>query len=129
MFVENCLYTKFYQSSRIIFHSQSRSIHLCSLNLKSNGQNDKNYSRRRVVVTGIGIISPIGCNTEIAWKNILNGFCGIKKLEDIAYETLPCKIAAKITDNELNLNDHFTKSELRSIAPASAYALLAGKRI
>lgn len=129
MFVENCLCTKFYQSSRLILHLQRHSIHLCSLNSKSNAQNERNYSRHRVVVTGIGIISPVGCNTELAWTNILNGFCGIKKLEDDAYKTLPCKIAAKITDSELNLNDHFSKSELRSIAPASAYALLAGERI
>lgn len=83
--------------------------------------------RRRVVVTGVGVISPVGCRTEIAWKNILNGVCGIKKLTDPVYTSLPCKIAAKIGENDLNLNEKYSKSELRSLAPATAYALLAGK--
>lgn len=83
-------------------------------------------SRRRVVVTGIGVVSPVGCGAEIAWKNILNGVCGIKRLRYPAYETLPCKIAAKIDDDELKLSEQFSKSELRSLAPATAYALLAG---
>lgn len=79
-----------------------------------------------MVVTGVGVISPVGQNSEIAWKNILNSVCGIKKLQDPAYETLPCKIAAKIDDEELKLSEQFSKSELRSLAPATAYALLAG---
>lgn len=83
-------------------------------------------SRRRVVVTGVGVVSPVGSGAEIAWKNILKGVCGIKRLQDPAYETLPCKIAAKIDDDELKLSEQFSKSELRSLAPATAYALLAG---
>lgn len=83
-------------------------------------------SRRRVVVTGVGVVSPVGSGAEIAWKNILNGVCGIKRLRNPAYGTLPCKIAAKIDDDELKLSEHFSKSELRSLAPATAYALLAG---
>lgn len=83
-------------------------------------------SRRRVVVTGVGVVSPVGSGAEIAWKNILKGVCGIKRLQDPAYETLPCKIAAKIDDDELKLSEQFSKSELRSLATATAYALLAG---
>lgn len=95
--------------------------------LCSTESSTKTIGHRRVVVTGLGVISPIGCTTPIAWQNILNGECGIKQLTDKAYETLPCKIAAKIDKNELKLDDNFTKSELRSHAPATIYALLAGK--
>lgn len=90
----------------------------------STSQSQK--SRRRVVVTGVGVISPVGSGAEIAWKNILNGVCGIRRLQEPTYETLPCKIAAKIDDDELKLSEKFSKSELRSLAPATAYALLAG---
>lgn len=81
---------------------------------------------RRVVVTGLGVISPVGCNVPTAWNNVLSGFCGISRLTDPAYDTLPCKIAAKIRESDLKLEDHFSKSELRAIAPATAFALLAG---
>lgn len=86
-------------------------------------------ARRRVVVTGIGIVSPIGCSTEAAWKSVLNGTCGIRKLEGQAYDGLPCRIAAKITEDDLKLTDHFSTSELKPLAPASAYALIAGNSI
>lgn len=85
--------------------------------------------RRRVVVTGVGVVSPVGSGADIAWNNILNGICGIKRLQDPAYQTVPCKIAAKIDDDELKLSEQFSKSELRSLAPATAYALLAGMNI
>lgn len=83
-------------------------------------------ARRRVVVTGMGIVSPIGCNVETAWDNILKGVCGIRKLEDNAFDNLPCKIAAKISENDLKLTDHLSRSEVKTVAPATAYALIAG---
>lgn len=100
-------------------------IHTNSRNF-SNSPTRK-ASKRRVVVTGLGVVSPVGCDTKTAWNNILSGSCGIKKLSDSAYETLPCKVAAKISDEELKLDKHFSKSDLRALAPATAYALIAGK--
>lgn len=82
--------------------------------------------RRRVVVTGCGVISPIGCDTATAWNSILNCSCGIRML-DSKYESLPCKIAAKISEEDLNLAAHFSRSELRSLAKTTVYALMAGK--
>lgn len=108
------------------FHK--RCIQLCAPAL-SQSTSLNNQNRRRVVVTGVGIISPVGCNTELAWQNIQKGFCGIKQLKDPGYESLPCKIAAKIDDNDLKLSETFSKSELRSLAPATAYALMAGKLV
>ena len=49
-------------------------------------------SLRRVVITGMGIISPLGCGVKNAWKALLEGKCGIVKLEEPDYEKLPCKI-------------------------------------
>lgn len=83
--------------------------------------------RRRVVVTGVGIVSPVGCNIKSAWMNILNGYCGITTISDDKYQTLPCKIAAKINDTDLKIEEHLSKSELRSISSATAYAIIAGK--
>ncbi|CAH1104269.1 unnamed protein product [Psylliodes chrysocephalus] len=86
--------------------------------------------QRRVVVTGIGVISPVGTGIKEAWKNIIAGKSGISKLEDPEYQTLPCKIAGFIKDNgsKINLSNYFSKSELKTMAPATAYALLATKQ-
>lgn len=97
-------------------------------NLSSNPADTlQKPSKRRVVVTGLGVISPVGCNTQTAWSNILKGFCGIQPLTGASYDSLPCKIAAQINREDLKLDERFSKSELRAIAPATAYALLAGK--
>lgn len=101
--------------------SQKRNIHQCLINFKSN-----DHVRRRVVVTGIGTVSPVGCDTNTAWTNILNGYCGIKSLNDPVYNSLPCRIAAKIDENHIKLEENFSKTELRSIAPSTTYALIAG---
>lgn len=107
--------------------SQLRSFKFYTSNYQSIGNESDQYEqRRRVVVTGVGVVSPIGCDTATAWNNILNGYCGIKSLDDQQYESLPCKIAAKISDEDLKLSAHFSKSELRSLAKTSAYALIAG---
>lgn len=99
--------------------------HWTQLQINKN-QFEKDDQRRRVVVTGLGVVSPVGCNVKLAWENIINGYCGIKTLNDPAYESLPCKIAAKISEEDLNLDDHFSKSERRSFSSATAYALIAG---
>lgn len=103
-----------------------RSANHKQISCYSTASNERNESRCRVVVTGCGVVSPIGCSVDIAWTNILNGLCGIRKLTDDVYSMLPCKIAAKIAEDDLKLEQFFTKSELRSLAPATAYALIAG---
>lgn len=48
---------------------------------------------KRVVITGMGIVSPVGCGVEYAWKNILAGKSGVRKIEDMDVSDLPCQIA------------------------------------
>lgn len=52
----------------------------------------------RVVVTGMGCVTPIGIGKENAWRNALNGVCGIRKLPES--NKLPAKLAANIPDFE-----------------------------
>lgn len=90
----------------------------------SEQQQQQRRPRRRVVITGVGTVSPIGCNIKTAWENILNGKCGITQLNDTIYEKLPCRIAARLNDNDNKIiYEQFTKSELRSMAPATIFAL------
>lgn len=53
---------------------------------------------RRVVVTGTGVISPVGNNTETYWKNLLDGVCGIDFIRSIPTDDLPVKIAGEVKD-------------------------------
>lgn len=85
--------------------------------------------KRRVVVTGMGVLSPVGPNLKEAWKTIISGKSGISKLEGPSYDPLPCKIAGIIKENgaRINLSNYFKKSELKSMGAATSYALLAAK--
>lgn len=82
--------------------------------------------RRRVVVTGLGVVSPLGTGTELVWKNILKGHCGIVPLQGEQYTKLPCKIAGVVpVENDTRVKEALSKSNLKSMAPATCLALVA----
>ncbi|CAH0721855.1 unnamed protein product, partial [Brenthis ino] len=82
--------------------------------------------RRRIVVTGMGVVSPLGTGTQLAWQNLLKGHCGIVELKDKEYSKLPSRIAAVIpNDANSELTKALSKSNLRFMAPATCLALLA----
>ena len=51
---------------------------------------------RRVVVTGLGMVSPLGCGVEPTWKRILDGMSGAKQIETFDVADLPCRIACVV---------------------------------
>ena len=51
------------------------------------------YVMRRVVITGMGIVSPVGTGVEHAWKNILAGKSGVRKVDSFEVEDLASQIA------------------------------------
>lgn len=53
---------------------------------------------KRVVVTGTGVISPVGNNVETYWKNLVDGVCGIDFITSIPTDDLPVKIAGEVKD-------------------------------
>jgi len=59
---------------------------------------------RRVVVTGIGLLSSIGAGKENTWNNLLNGKSGIKKIDQFNTDDFSCKIAGYISNDENNAN-------------------------
>ena len=54
--------------------------------------------KRRVVVTGLGIVSPYGCGVDKFWNSIIEGKSGIKTISRISHEGHLCTIAGEITD-------------------------------
>lgn len=53
---------------------------------------------RRVVVTGTGVITPVGNDVNTYWQNLLDGVCGIDFIKSIPTEDLPVKIAGEVKD-------------------------------
>lgn len=58
---------------------------------------------RRVVVSGIGIISALGLNKEDSFEAIINGKCGVKTISSFDVSEFPVKIAAEITNFDPNI--------------------------
>ena len=52
--------------------------------------------RRRVVVTGLGLVTPVGCGVEAAWQNILAGRSGARRITNFDVSDIACKIAASV---------------------------------
>jgi len=55
-------------------------------------------SKRRVVVTGLGIISPVGTGISTAWQNIIAGQSGITKITRFDASALACQVAGEVKD-------------------------------
>lgn len=53
---------------------------------------------RRVVITGTGVVTPVGNNVETFWNNIINGVCGIDFIKSIPTDNLSVKIAGEVKD-------------------------------
>ncbi|KAJ8725815.1 hypothetical protein PYW08_003998 [Mythimna loreyi] len=82
--------------------------------------------RRRVVVTGLGVVSPLGTGSDLVWQNILKGQCGIVALKGDEYSKLPCRIAGLIpSEKDDKVAKALSKSNLKSMAPATCLALVA----
>ncbi|CAG2056980.1 unnamed protein product [Timema podura] len=88
-------------------------------------------SKRRVVITGMGVVSPVGCGLKHSWNAILEGQSGLSKLPSDLYSNLPCQVAAVVPrgsqPGQLDVAKQFSKSDLRSMAPATLYALIAAR--
>ena len=85
---------------------------------------------RRVVVTGIGMVSPLGGTAEDTWKNILEGKNAAEKVTSFEVEDLAAKIACQIpfgdgTNGTFNADDWMEPKEQRKVDPFIVYAVAA----
>lgn len=55
-------------------------------------------AERQVVITGIGVVSPIGIGVDDFWTHLKNGISGIKKIEMLSYSPVPGQIAGAVED-------------------------------
>jgi 3-oxoacyl-[acyl-carrier-protein] synthase II len=84
-----------------------------------------NSPMNRVVITGIGIASPLGCGAETFWKNLLAGQSGIGPLVGEDFANLPVRIGARVWN--YHPDEHFDRKEARRMSLSSQLALIASK--
>ena len=82
-------------------------------------------SNRRVVVTGLGCITPIGKNVEETWNGIENGVCGVDTMKLVNPETFKTKMDAEVKD--YNPHDYFDVRQARRLDRSSQFALIAAR--
>jgi len=78
---------------------------------------------RRVVVTGMGAVSPLGNDVNTMWKSLLEGQSGIAPVTKVDKDEFPAKVAAEL--KEFEPGDYFDKKEARRMDPFTQYALAA----
>jgi beta-ketoacyl-acyl-carrier-protein synthase II len=84
---------------------------------------NSNNASRRVVITGVGAITPLGTGVDKLWEGLLAGRSGIRKIERFDASDLPCQIAGEIPD--FVTTDHIPAKEARRMSRASQIALAA----
>jgi 3-oxoacyl-[acyl-carrier-protein] synthase II len=70
-------------------------------------------SKRRVVVTGLGIVSPVGSTLEKAWKNICDGVSGIRTVTEYDLTGFPVRFAGIVPD--FNADDYIPPKEQKKM--------------
>jgi 3-oxoacyl-(acyl-carrier-protein) synthase len=83
-------------------------------------------SERRVVVTGMGVVSSLGCSVEEFWRRLLGGDSGVVALEDEAFAALPTRIGALA--HGFDERAHFDRKELRRLSRSSQFAVVAASQ-
>ncbi len=82
-------------------------------------------SRRRIVVTGMGIVSPVGNDLAIAWAQVIAGKSGITAITRYDVSTFPTKFAGQVQN--FNPADWMNPKEARRVDPFIHYGVAASK--
>ena len=80
---------------------------------------------RRVVITGLGAVTPIGNNTNDFWEGIKEGKCGIDEITRFDITNFKVKLAAELKD--FNAEDYFDRKEAKRLDRFSQYAIVAAR--
>lgn len=81
--------------------------------------------KRRVAVTGMGLLSPLGPDTRTNWENIRAGRVGIGPLEKVRLPEVDISLAAELKD--FRPEEHFDRKAVRRMDPVTAYGLVAAR--
>jgi 3-oxoacyl-[acyl-carrier-protein] synthase II len=84
---------------------------------------------RRVVVTGMGLVTPLGCGVELSWRRLTEGRSGIRRIDRFDVEDLPAKIAGLVPTGEeegaLRIDQVMPPKDARKNDPFIIYGIAA----
>ena len=88
---------------------------------------------RRVVVTGLGMVSPLGCGVEPAWKRLINGESGARRIETFDVSDIPTKIGCVVprgdgSDGTFNPDQWMDPKDQRKVDEFIVFAMAAAKQ-
>jgi 3-oxoacyl-[acyl-carrier-protein] synthase II len=88
---------------------------------------------RRVVITGLGMVTPLGCGVEPTWRRLLDGQSGARRIETFDVSDLPAKIGCSIprgdrADGAYNPDQWMEPKEQRKVDDFIAFALCAARQ-
>lgn len=86
---------------------------------------------RRVVVTGLGMVSPLGSSVDTTWKRLIAGESGAQRITDFEVEDLPCKIACQVKregEDAFVVGDWIDAKEARRVDDFIIYGMAAAKQ-
>ncbi|MDQ4136763.1 MAG: beta-ketoacyl-ACP synthase II, partial [Pseudomonadota bacterium] len=88
---------------------------------------------RRVVITGLGMVTPLGCGVEPTWRRLLDGRSGAARVEAFDVSDLPCKIACSIPRGDgsggtFNADQWMDPKDQRKVDPFIVYAMAAARQ-
>src|SRR5438105_14144046 len=83
---------------------------------------------RRVVVTGLGLVTPLACGIQQTWQLLLAGQSGIKRIEKFDVSDIPCKIAGQVprgngSAGAFNADDWMEPTEQRKVDDFIVFAM------
>lgn len=81
--------------------------------------------KRRVVITGLGVVSPLGSDLNVFWERLLNGTSGIRRITRFDASNMASQIAGEVVD--FDLDKFIPKKEQRRMDPFCHYAVAAAK--
>src|SRR6202012_5175208 len=88
---------------------------------------------RRVVVTGLGMVTPLACGVEPTWRRLLAGESGIGRIETFEVSDIPCRIAGQVprgdgADGTFNPDQWMEPKEQRKVDDFILFAMAAARQ-
>lgn len=88
---------------------------------------------RRVVVTGLGLLTPLGCGVEESWSRLIDGDSGARKISRFDASLMACRIACEVvrgdgSNGTFNPDDWMTPKAQRRVDPFIVYGMAAAQQ-
>src|SRR6516164_9707289 len=88
---------------------------------------------RRVVITGLGLVTPLGCGVEASWSRLIAGNSGARRIEEFPVDDLSCQIGCfvprgPLSEGKFNPDDWMEPKEQRKVDDFIIYAMAAAQQ-